>query len=165
MMNGGLYVKISKEHITFQNVPTQLLIVGVRKHVENIQDWSAFESVFGQHISEWIRTGDIETTRKKITKIPLSHDAANVKRILFVGLGDHKTLDDDTLRDVFGLVGKQLKEMKIRDYCIWLDSFTTEHIEATDVAFLATEGIGLGYYTMANYKTTSNDVDCYLEKV
>lgn len=154
---------LSKEVKSFQHVTTEVLIVGVRKHTENIKDWSRFIEAFNPNINEWIRSSDIETDLKKITKIPMNNEGSKVKRILFIGLGDIKKLEEDALREAFGLVGKQLKAWKATEYTIWLDSFVSEFIEPTDVAFLAAEGIGMGYYTVTHYKTTSNDVDTYLQ--
>ena len=156
---------ISKEVKTFNDVSTEILVVGVQKHPENSQNWSSFVSIYGENIDAWVGSGDIVTDVKKLTKLPLITGKSNVKRILFVGLGDSKKLDEDTLREAFGLVGKELKSQKVSDYTIWLDSFVTDTIEVTDVAFLAAEGIGLGFYTVENYKTTSNEVNTYLESI
>jgi len=149
----------------FQTLDTEVLIVGVPKHFENVKEWTSFSKVFGEDINHWIRSGDIATEVKKITRLPINVGKSLVKRILFVGLGDIKKLEEDLLREAFGLVGKQLKELKVKHFTLWLDSFTSEEITFTDAAFLAAEGIGLGYYTIANYKTTSNDVDVRLEQV
>lgn len=157
-------MKFLKEPTAFENVSTEVLVVGVPKHYENIVDWSKFVSVFGDNINTWLRSRDIEVDTKKITKLPITIKDGQVKRILFVGLGNIKNVDEETLREAFGLVGKQLKTLKVSDFTIWLDSFVTDEMEATDVAFLAAEGISLGFYDVANYKTTSNDVDIYLEK-
>lgn len=158
-------MNISKVVKALNEVTTELLIVGVRKHFENVTGWSEFVAVFGENINTWLYEGDIAVDAKKITKLPVNVEGSNVKRVLFVGIGEAKKLNEETLREAFGLLGKQLKEIKVSEYTIWLDSFSTEDIEATDVAFLAAEGIGLGFYTVANYKTTSNIVDTYLEQV
>ena len=53
----------------------------------------------------------------------------------------------------------------MKEYSIWVESFTTESISTADVAFLAGEGIGLGYYAVPHYKTTSNEVDKRIDAV
>ncbi|CAM5343295.1 putative cytosol aminopeptidase OS=Lysinibacillus sphaericus OX=1421 GN=pepA PE=3 SV=1 [Lysinibacillus sphaericus] len=90
---------------------------------------------------------------------------AHLKRILFVGLDERKNLTEGDLRAAFGLVGKELNALKVKEYSIWLESFTTETITVDDVAFLAGEGTTLGYYTIPHYKTTSNEVDKRMEAV
>lgn len=158
-------MKIEKELKTFETVSTETLIIGVQKHREQMKNWNAFATFAGEAIDGWIRTGEISSDSKKITKLPYTGTNSNIKRIVFVGLGERKNLTEDVLREIFGLVGKQLKSLKVSDATIWLESFTAADITETDVAFLAAEGTGLGYYTIPNYKTTSNEVDYYFETI
>ncbi|KGR78150.1 leucyl aminopeptidase [Ureibacillus manganicus] len=156
---------IIKDTKTFENATSELLIVGVRKNSNQVKGWEQFISYFGTAIDEWIKSGDIETNSKKLTKIPLNTQNANLKRILFVGLGDQKTLTRQNLRETFGLVGKELKKLKATNVSIWLESFTAAPIDEKEIAFLSAQGIGMGYYTVPHYKTTSNEPDTYIETV
>ena len=158
-------MRVIKERKTFETVSTELLIVGVQKHREQMQNWASFSSFYGEAIESWILAGDVSTGLKKITKLPFIKEHKALKRVLFVGLGDQKTLTKEHLRAAFGIVGKELKALKVKNYSIWLESFATKNIEVTDVANLAGEGIGLGYYTIPHYKTTSNEVDTRLNDV
>ncbi|MBM7609223.1 leucyl aminopeptidase [Lysinibacillus composti] len=158
-------MKIIKEAKTFEKVTTELLIVGVQKNCSHIKGWDGFVSFYDGQVEDWIRSGDINTERKQMTKIPYVGKNKNLKRILFVGLGDPKSLTENELRDTFGLVGKQLRTLKTNDFTIWLESFTASPIDENDIAYLAAEGIGLGFYTIPHYKTTSNEQDCYLDNV
>ena len=158
-------MKIEKENRTFETISAGTIIIGVQKHREQMKNWEAFGRFFGSSIEEWIRTGEISSDRKKLTKFPVATSNEHVKRVLFVGLGEGKSLTEEELREAFGLVGKELKSLKVNDYAIWLDSFVTPALEETDVAFLAAEGIGMGFYTVPNYKTSSNEVDTYLDRV
>ena len=164
-MIGGFYMRIVKEAKTFETVSTELLIVGVQKHREQMQNWASFSSFYGEAIESWISAGDVSTELKKITKLPFLKEHGALKRVLFVGLGDQKTLTKEDLRATFGLVGKELKALKVKNYSIWLESFTTKDIDLTDVAYLAGEGIGLGYYSIPHYKTTSNEIDTRIDDV
>ncbi|CAM5218781.1 putative cytosol aminopeptidase OS=Ureibacillus acetophenoni OX=614649 GN=pepA PE=3 SV=1 [Ureibacillus acetophenoni] len=158
-------MKTIKDMKTFETTTSELLIVGVRKNSNLIKGWDQFISFFGNSIEEWIREGDIQTDQKKLTKIPVKTSNSNVKRILFVGLGDRKKLTEQLLRETFGLVGKELKKLKANSFSIWLESFTAAPIDENDIAFLSAEGIGMGYYTIPNYKTTSNEPDTTIETV
>ncbi|HWL22607.1 MAG TPA: leucyl aminopeptidase [Ureibacillus sp.] len=158
-------MNIIKETKTFETVSSELLIVGVRKNSNVVKGWDQFISFFGTPIEEWVKSGDIQTDQKKLTKLPVISSNPNVKRILFVGLGDQKTLTDQVLRETFGQVGKELKKLKANTISIWLESFTAAPIDENDIAFLSAEGIGMGYYTVPHYKTTSNEPDTYLESV
>lgn len=156
-------MNIAKQSTTLEQVTTDVLIVGVQKHREQMNNWSALPSAFGDHIDEWLSSGEISSEAKAITKLPIAGKA--VKHILFVGLGEGKGLTAEVLRNAFGSIGKQLKASKKTAYTIWLESFTTENITEEEAAFLAGEGIGLGFYKVKHYKTTSNEADTYLEDV
>ncbi|RTQ88601.1 leucyl aminopeptidase [Lysinibacillus telephonicus] len=158
-------MKIVKEAKTFNQVDTELLIVGVQKNCDHIKGWNNFISFYGENVEEWIRSGDISTERKKMTKIPYTGLNQKIKRVLFVGLGDTKTLTENELRETFGLVGKQLRALKTNNFTIWLESFTASPIDEQTIAFLFAEGAGLGFYQVPHYKTTSNEVDVYMDEV
>ncbi|MGE7094027.1 leucyl aminopeptidase [Lysinibacillus sp. NPDC048646] len=156
---------IVKEAKTFDTISTEVLVVGVTKHREQMQDWASFSTFYGDSLNAWLSTGDVSTDLKKITKLPFIKEHAKLKRILFVGLDERKNLTEGDLRAAFGLVGKELRALKVKDYSIWLEAFTTDAITVTDVAFLAGEGTGLGYYSIPHYKTTSNEVDYRMDAV
>lgn len=158
-------MKIIKEAKSFDTITTELLIVGVQKNCSHINGWPTFVSFYGEQLEDWIRSGDINTNRKKLTKIPYMGKNSQLKRVLFVGLGDTKELTETILRETFGLVGKEIKKLKECKFTIWLESFTAAPIDEKTVAYLFAEGAGLGYYSIPNYKTTSNEVDVYLEEV
>lgn len=158
-------MKIIHESKNFEQINAELLIVGVRKNSNQIKNWESFVSFFGDSIEEWLKSGDIQTNQKKLTKIPLISKNQHVKRVLFVGIGDQKNLTDQVLREVFGTVGKELDKLKAKNFAIWLESFTAAPIDEKDIAFLAAEGITLGYYSIPHYKTTINEPDSYLESV
>jgi leucyl aminopeptidase len=164
-MNGGIYMHIVKEAKTFETISTEVLVVGVTKHREQMQDWASFSSFYGETLDAWISAGDVSTELKKFTKLPFLKSHPNLKRILFVGLDERKNLTEGDVRAAFGLLGKELKTLKVKEYSIWLESFTTESITVTDVAFLAGEGTGLGYYSIPHYKTTSNEVEKRIDAV
>lgn len=155
---------INTNEVLFEEVQSETLVVGVSKHVENTPKWDTFLNSFGEHIGDWVKSGDISTELKKIVKIPVSNHES-VKRVLFVGIGDRKQLTQEKVREAFGLVGKELLTSKPESLAIWLPSFTSEAIVVADVAYLAAEGIGMGSFTYEGYKTTSNVPDYYLPSI
>jgi len=157
-------MKVEVTKTQFNAVKTEVLIVGTYKHPENTKEWSEFVSFYGASLEKWVKSGDVSTERKKITKLPTLQDG-KLQRILFVGLGDRKSLSQDELRDIFGNVGKELVASKTTNISIWLDSFINEEIEIEDATYLAAEGIGMGLYEVPNYKTSSNATDYYLDFV
>ncbi|MDF2065012.1 leucyl aminopeptidase [Bacillus sp. Cr_A10] len=155
---------ISTNAVLFEEVQSETLVVAVSKNVENISNWSDFLESFGSHITDWIKSGDISSELKKVVKVPVA-GKDGVKRILFVGIGDRKQLTQDKLRQVFGLVGKELLSSKPESLAIWIPSFANESILDADIAYLAAEGIGMGSFTFEGYKTTTNVPDYYLPAI
>lgn len=155
---------ISTNAVLFEEVQSETLVVAVSKNVENISNWNDFLESFGSHITDWIKSGDISSELKKVVKVPVA-GKDGVKRILFVGIGDRKQLTQDKLRQVFGLVGKELLSSKPESLAIWIPSFANESILDADIAYLAAEGIGMGSFTFEGYKTTSNVPDYYLPAI
>ncbi|GLC89726.1 leucyl aminopeptidase [Lysinibacillus piscis] len=154
---------IEQEAKTFDTISTEVLIVGVAKNPTQCPQWESFAAFYGSELTGWVQAGDVSTELKKVTKLPFLKAHTNLKRILFVGLGERKNITAEDVRAAFGLVGKELKVMKVKDYSIWLESFTTEAVTVKDAALLAGEGIHLGYYTVPHYKTSSNEADVHLE--
>ncbi|MCM3317101.1 leucyl aminopeptidase [Rummeliibacillus stabekisii] len=158
-------MQITQEIKSFATVDSDVLIVGVSKNQENVEKWAEFVQFFGEPMEEWVKSGDIQTDTKSITKIPVFTKEAKVKRILFIGLGNRKSLSKETLRAGFGLAGKALHKMKASKISLWVDSFTTDEILPEEVSNLAAEGIVMGSYTVENYKTTSNEQDNTIEQI
>ena len=149
---------------SLQHIMSETLVVGVQKHREQMKNWANFGALFGEMVEDFVASGEISSDLKAFTKLPVV-GAGTVKRVLFVGLGEGKKLEANELRNVFGLVGKELKKLKVNNFSIWLDSFETNELAANEVARLATEGIKLGYYTIDHYKTSSNEADTYLDNM
>lgn len=158
-------MQITQEIKSFATVDSDVLIVGVSKNQENVEKWAEFVQFFGEPMEEWVKSGDIQTDTKSITKIPVFTKEAKVKRLLFIGLGNRKSLSKETLRAGFGLAGKALHKMKASKISLWVDSFTTDEILPEEVSNLAAEGIVMGSYTVENYKTTSNEQDITIEQI
>ena len=155
---------ISTNEVIFNEIQSETLVVAISKHAENTTKWNEFSAYFGENILEWVKNGDISYKLKKLVNIPMI-DKGAVKRILFVGLGDRKELTQEIIREVFGLVGKELLVREPESLAIWVPSFTTDTIADTDVAYLAAEGLGMGSFVYEGYKTTSNTPDYYLPTV
>ncbi|WP_210471134.1 leucyl aminopeptidase [Sporosarcina sp. 6E9] len=148
----------------FNKIDTEVLIIGVPEHPENTPGWDDFVASYNSHLPEWLKSGDVKTTYKQVVKMPTFNDSG-FKRVLFIGLGAKNKLTEERLRTAFSTIGKEISIMKASSIAIWPTPFTNEKITNEDVAFLAGEGIGLGMYKFASYKTDSNDRDISLETV
>ncbi|AWE08435.1 leucyl aminopeptidase [Lysinibacillus sp. 2017] len=150
---------------TFETQSSETLIIGVQKHREQMKNWSLFSDFYGETIDAWLHAGEISTDSKKITKLPYAGNHTTLKRIIFVGLGEKKNITTTDLREAFASLGKELKSSKLGEVAFWVESFTTDRIDEAEVANLAGEGLNLGFYSVKNYKTTSNEVDTYFDDI
>lgn len=149
---------------TFQEVEAEVLIVGVPEHAENIKGWEDFTTYYHSNLQQWIKNGDVQTGVKKIVTLP-AFEGHSFKKVLFVGLGNQKRLTDNTLRDVFAAVGKQLLTLKASSVAIWTAPFTNDLLTCEDVVYAAAEGLGLGRYRFEDFKTSSNETELSLQTV
>src|SRR5690606_39166143 len=78
---------------------------------------------------------------------------------------DRKKLKEEDIRNAFGLAGKELAKKKVRHAAVYLESFQNDSITPEDAAYLAAEGIGMGLYSFADYKTSSNETKIDLENL
>lgn len=62
---------IVKEAKTFETISTEVLVVGVTKHREQMQDWASFSSFYGESLDMWISAGDVSTELKKNDEIAI----------------------------------------------------------------------------------------------
>lgn len=149
---------------SFEDSKQPLLVVGVPTHPENIDGWDQFTTFYHEDLNEWVKNSTITTDFKKFATLPTFNQGL-VKRVLFVGLGHKKELTETRLREAFSAIGQQVKSLKEAAITIWAESFTAEEVTEEDVAFLAAEGLTLGSYQFADYKTSSNAQDINIETV
>ena len=89
-------MNIGTENKTFASATVETIIIGVQKHREQMKNWSAFSEFFGSTLDAWIRSGEISSDRKKLMKFPVTTVNETLKRVVFVGLGEGKTLQKKT---------------------------------------------------------------------
>lgn len=148
----------------FSEAQADVLIVGVPDHPENVEGYDEFMKTFYPNMMDWIKSGDIKQDIKKLTKLPALAEGP-FARVYFIGTGNRKHLNEQQLRELFALAGKQLHADKMRTATVWTAPFCNDEITCEDVAFLAAEGIGLGAYEYEGFRTSSNEIDVPLTSV
>lgn len=148
----------------FSNLKSEVLVIGVPEHPENVEGWDNFATSFSPRLMDWIKSGDIQSEFKKIVKMPALHTGA-YDRVYFIGLGNAKKMTEDRLRQAFAALGKELKASKVASLSIWTAPFTNDALACDDVVFAAAEGIGMGSYKFEGFRTDSNERDVALESV
>ncbi|WP_303965140.1 leucyl aminopeptidase [Sporosarcina ureae] len=142
----------------------EVLVVGVPDHPENVEGFDQFVESFHPSLTDWIKSHDIQQKFKTITKMP-ALSKQTYDRVYFVGVGNQKQLTEQKVRELFAAVGSQLHKDRVRTVGVWTAPFCNEEIHCEDVAFLASEGIGMGSYAYEGFQTTSNEVDVPLTTV
>lgn len=140
----------------------EILIVGLTRHPENTKGWDEFSQRFDGKLLEWTKESLSFDKNNIITYPTLSGDIA---RVMFIGLDDRKKISEEDIRAAFGLAGKELVKKKIKHAAIYLDSFQNDKVSAEDAVYLAAEGISMGMYSFADYKTSSNETEIELESL
>ncbi|ARD47436.1 leucyl aminopeptidase [Sporosarcina sp. P33] len=142
----------------------EALIIGVPDHPENVEGFDQFAEAFHPSLPDWIKSHDVQQKFKAITKMP-ALSKQSYKRVYFVGAGKQKELAEQPLRELFAAVGKQLHKDRVRTVSVWTAPFCNDEISCDDVAYLASEGIGMGSYVYEGFQTSSNEADVPLTSV
>lgn len=137
----------------------ECLIVGLFERNEKLQGIvKELDEKLSNQIRELMKDGDVSTKRKKVSII---HTLGNIgpKRLVFVGLGKEKELSFENLREIFGQTFKTLFKNKVKHLSVVLDTFTTEELDANDVAHVLSEAMMLSTYQIHTYKQKKNEPD------
>ena len=117
---------------------------------------SLIDEAFEGGLTELVKSGDISAKKKVVSKIH-TFGKISSKRLYFVGLGKEKEFSFEVLREAFGAVFKTIKEDKLEEIAIYLDSFLTEKIDALDAGHALSEAFALSTYQFEGYKQKSNE--------
>lgn len=123
----------------------------------------ADEKLNGQ-LTGLLKAGEISGRRNKVTKV---HTLGQMgpKILLFVGLGKRDTVSFESLRESFGAAFKLIKNSRISEISVALDTFHTEHVDIQDTAHAFGEAFQLATYEFAGYKQKSNEKQKHIETI
>jgi leucyl aminopeptidase len=122
------------------------------------------DGLFEGQLTELIKSGDILTKKKAVSKIH-TFGKTGAKKLYFVGLGHEKEFNFETLRDAFGRLFKTSKSEKWTEAAVLLDTFTTENVEFNDAAHALGEAFTMATYHFEGYKQKSNEPEKHLESI
>ncbi len=122
------------------------------------------DQAFSGQLTELVKSGDISARKEQIAKI---HTFGKIpsKRLYVVGLGKEKECSFAEIREAFGVIFKKIKKEKIEEAALYLDSFTTEQIDALDAAHALSEAFALSTYQFENYKQKSNEPETWIDSI
>ncbi|MBE6183034.1 leucyl aminopeptidase [Heyndrickxia ginsengihumi] len=141
------------------------LFIGVQNVPEKFNGQLAqLDSMFNGQLTELVKQGDISAKCKQLSII---HTLGNmsVKRLVFIGLGNPKSLKEEQLKKAFGRAFKHAQKQKWKSIGIVLDSFVTETLPFDDVTYIISEAFPLATYHFAGYKQQANIPDVNIEKI
>ncbi|WP_079507153.1 leucyl aminopeptidase [Mesobacillus jeotgali] len=122
------------------------------------------DKLFDGQLTELIKSGDISTKKKTISKIH-TFGKIGAKKIYFVGLGHEKEYKFETLRDALGRLFKTAKKEKWTEAAVLLDTFTSATVELNDAAHALGEAFPLATYEFEGYKQKTNEPEKRIESL
>ncbi|MBM7704621.1 leucyl aminopeptidase [Metabacillus iocasae] len=145
--------------------PAEGLVVGVFNQNQQLSGViGEIDAQLNGHIMMLIKEGDVSVKLKKISKVHTFHKIG-AKRLYFVGLGKKQALTAEALQESLGTLFKTLKEDRLKEVTIALDTFVTDRIDVEQAAHLLAEAQPISTYQFADYKKKSNEPEKHLEKV
>ncbi|MDQ0270864.1 leucyl aminopeptidase [Cytobacillus purgationiresistens] len=144
----------------------ECLIVGVFDAPNKFEGSLAkADEIFEGQLKEFVKSGDISAKKKTISKIH-TFGKIGANRLLFVGLGKKNEYSFDVLRESLGKAFKELKQSKLEETAIYLDSLITdEQMDTLDAAHAVGEAFSMATYQFEGYKQKSNEPDKKIEKI
>ncbi|MFE8702368.1 leucyl aminopeptidase [Cytobacillus sp. FJAT-54145] len=122
------------------------------------------DELFEGQLTELVKSGDISGKKKAISKIH-TFNKIGAKRLVFVGLGKEKEASFETVREAFGKAFKSIKDAKLTEVAVLVDTFTSEQVEVSDAAHALSEALSLSTYEFEGYKQKSNEPKKEIESV
>jgi leucyl aminopeptidase len=109
------------------------------------------DGLFDGQLKKLIKSGDIGTRKKSVSKVH-TFGKIKAKRLYFVGLGPEKEFSFELLREAFGKLFKILKQEKLTEGAVLLDTFTSGDVAHLDAAHAFGEAFQLATYQFEGYK-------------
>ncbi|MCC5804555.1 leucyl aminopeptidase [Rossellomorea vietnamensis] len=153
---------INQNEVT--NANGECLVVGIYNQPTFEGELKELDHKFEGYLTQLVKDGDISSKHKKVSKIH-TFGKLDTKRIVFVGLGKHKELTFDLLKESLGSASKTLKNMKVSSFSVALDTFVSEEMVATDVAHAFMEAFTMSTYEFDGYKKKSNEPEVHVEAI
>lgn len=141
------------------------LVIGLFDKPEKFSGALAeLDTQFEGQLTELVKSGDLSAKLKNINKVH-SFGKVGAKRIWFVGLGKEKEISFDKLEKAFGKLFKEVRDSKLEEAAIYLDSFTTEELDSLEAANALSEAFTLATYQFDGYRQKSNEPEKRLENI
>ncbi|MFC1729431.1 leucyl aminopeptidase [candidate division KSB1 bacterium] len=140
-----------------ENVRTNLLAVFLLQESRHVEGWlKQLDKLSRGRITSLLKTHDFKGEMNECALIYMPENA-NIKRVLFVGLGKKKEFTIERALQAFGTAAKTAAGKKIRRFTLSLCGMEVSGISKLDLAHAAAEGAILSLYKFTEYKTEDSE--------
>ena len=156
-------IVVSAANEGLEKLKDKALLIGFLK--DNLQlkgEIKAFDSKFGNVISNFISNSSFKGDKGETKSIFLNKDIQN---IIIVGLGEVKNYGIDVLSHVVADVSKRLRDSGIDTFSIHMDSFMNDSFSKEEAVHNLTMSITMGSYNFHEYKTKDRDKIKFIKEV
>ncbi|WP_100405294.1 leucyl aminopeptidase [Bacillus solitudinis] len=149
-----------------QHTHHEVLVVGISEKGVDSETFLKIDEIFNGELSELRKKNRKLTKRGELTKI-YTLGRLSTKVLYFVGLGEKQLSVEESneLRELFAIVGKQVKQDRVSRMAIVFESFCREKDFEATLAFILGESIALSSYKVFDYKEKSNEVEMFLSDI
>ncbi|EIJ80701.1 leucyl aminopeptidase [Bacillus methanolicus PB1] len=153
-----------KKEIDFANEHESLVIGIFDKPTIFDGRLADLDKIFEGQLIGLVKSGDI-SAKKKVISVIHTFGKSGAKRLIFVGLGNEMKFSFEFLKEALGRTFKKIKEAKLCETAIFLDSFTAGSVDVQDAAHAVSESFALATYQFKGYKQKSNEPAIKLETI
>lgn len=143
----------------------ECLIIGLYEKPNKFEgNLATIDKLFNKQLTELNKSGDLPAKRKSVSKIH-TFGKIGAKRLFVVGLGKEKDFSFEVLREALGKTFKAVNSANLQEAAIYLDSFTSENVDALDAAHAVSEAFQLSTYRFEGYKQKANEFKKKVESI
>ncbi|MFH1858326.1 MAG: leucyl aminopeptidase [Candidatus Omnitrophota bacterium] len=144
---------------------TEALVAGFFEGTRKVDGYlKALDRALSGKIQALFASGD---AKGKVGEISLirTDDLISSPRLFLVGLGKREKFKAEVLRQAAGSAGKALRNYRLEEGTLLVDSFSVAGLSPEAVVEILTEGVRLGAYVFDRYKTVRDEPKKALKKI
>jgi len=135
------------------NIRTNLMAVFLFQENRKVEEWlNELDILSERRISDFLKLRDFKGDLNE-TSLLYMPENANIRRVMFVGLGKKREFDTEKARQVFGTASKTAQSIKLKRFMLCLAGMEQSGISKRQLAHVAAEGILLSLYKFTAYKS------------
>lgn len=129
------------------NDSNSAIVIGVTEDFKENKNFEELDALFNGKLEAAVDASIIQTELNKVESSSAVLQTS-LRKVYTVGLGNSKDLTELKLQEALGTVFQTLKNDKVEDACIHIDSFSTEDSFLKDIGLMGE----ISLYNQVNYK-------------